>query len=301
MLTGGLTLGVRGTFSTFGFDGVTISVYSSIGTAIVRLADGSSFSIAVGKQGTVNVQSGDTSLGDLTAADPISVAAAGIAAAEGDADTVSAGLAGKSDADQAMVLAVLLNNAAALGVSDSAQLATAVGQASRVNAASAALFVFVASALDPANSANYVAQAKQGAPGQETSIDRAAELGTNVDETPPASGLTGPSVSELQGDLEEAVSDEKDIDEVVAELIAANPELAADIIAAALLSFPDSRDLIVAAALGAGADPALVLSATGARPVANETPPGKNSLTSPTGAGSTGGSNENTEEQGSTS
>ena len=261
ILTGGLTLGLRGTFSTFSFDGVSVSVYSSIGTAIVRFPDGSSFTIAVGKQGTIDAKSGNTSLRDIPVGDPISVAAANIAASVGDADSVGAALAGKSDADQAMVLAVLMNNAGALGVSDMAQLATVVGNASAASTANAALFVFVASALDPDNSARYAEQAKLAAPDQATSIDRAADLGSNVDETPPASGLTGPSSSELQKDIEQAVADGKTIEEVLAELLAANPELATDLIAAALAAFPNSQDATVATARAAGVAPSVISAA----------------------------------------
>ncbi len=178
---GATTIGIRGSYQSISFDGATVQIDSSIGTATINFADGSSLVIQTNNTGVANVQTQQTSLSTITTPDPAAQAAQAIADSGADAGTVQNALAGQSSGDQALILAVLINNATQLGVTDPNVLADAVGAAAGASNENAALFVLVASALDPANKEVYKARAKAAAPNQSGAIDEAGDIADDLE------------------------------------------------------------------------------------------------------------------------
>jgi len=189
------TIGIRGSFDTISFDGTTITIDSEIGEATIQFPPRAAFPkgqtvrVPAGNRGNLNPGTGHHNVGALPIPSPVAQAAKAIAGSPDNADKVTAALAGKSEAEQALVFAVLLNNADHLGVTDHSALTRALGHAATANNANVALMVFIATSLDPANADGYVAQATQAVPGAANQIRSAAILGVNKDEKVPDNGL----------------------------------------------------------------------------------------------------------------
>lgn len=193
---GSTSIGIRGSFQSISFDGANVQVDSAIGSAIITFADGSTLSIQTGSSGTANVQTGDTSLAAITAADPAMQAAQAIADSGGDPAAVESALAGQSSGDQALILAVLIGNATQLGVTDPGVLANVVGAAAGANNANAALFVLVASVLDPDNADSYRESATEAAPDQANEINDAGDIADELEEGEAPPPPTTPAADE---------------------------------------------------------------------------------------------------------
>jgi FecR-like protein len=141
---GTATIGIRGTFSTIGYNGTEVSATSSIGTTNIKFADGTSLNITAGQSGSFNFSTGQSSLGPSTTADTIGAAALAIAA---DPEAAAATLAGMTDAEATLVLAAIMNNSTQLGVSSTA-LTTIVSNSVKSNPAMAVGLAYVAGALN---------------------------------------------------------------------------------------------------------------------------------------------------------
>ena len=184
IVTGGATLGIRGSFDTISFDGTMITVDTSIGEAIITLPNGETMTITTSNTGTFNVSTSQYSITPTTVPDAVARAASQIAQDPGNADNVSAALSGLSDADSVLVLAALINNAEQLGVTDPASLATALGTVTTVNPAIAVALAYVSSALSPGNSQAFITAISAAAPDQADAIQQAGELGTTLEPAP---------------------------------------------------------------------------------------------------------------------
>jgi hypothetical protein len=178
--TGTATIGIRGSFDSFSFDGVTITVDTSIGQALITFADGSILAINAGETGVANIQTGETDVTPMEPPDPAVQAAKAIAQNPGNQAAVAAALAGLSDANQGLALAILINNAGELGMTRTWEVVNALGSIVASNPANAAAFVFIAVLLSPENVEAIVAAAIEAAPGQAAAIQEAADEALGV-------------------------------------------------------------------------------------------------------------------------
>ncbi len=166
MKVGTATIGIRGTFQSFTYDGVNIQVDAGIGVAIITFPPppGSPpgtqprvVKIDAGKTGHVNTQTGKAKVVSTPQVDNVVQAAKQVAQDPTDQAKVDAAMAGLSQDDQALALATLTNNtdglASELGLDATNlqnNLAQALGNMVRNDPANAGLLVFVASVLNPA-------------------------------------------------------------------------------------------------------------------------------------------------------
>ena len=178
--TGTATIGIRGSFDSFSFDGVNITVDTSIGQAVVTFTDRSTLIINSGETGIANVQTGETDVTPMVTPDPAVQAAKAIAENPGDKKAVATALAGLSDAEQGLALAILINNASELGVTDISEIVDALRSIVASNPDNAAAFVFIAVLLSPENSDAFVAAAIDAAPEEEEAILAAVEEALGV-------------------------------------------------------------------------------------------------------------------------
>ena len=185
---GTATIGVRGSFDTISFDGTTISVDTSISTAIITLANGETITITSDSTGTFNVSTGQSSVKPNTTTDPVSQAAIDIAANPDDPAAIAQALSNLSDADAIVAIAALINNAGHLGVDDSALLSSAIGNAAAAIPGLAAALAYVGSALSPDNSQAIVDAITKAAPDQADAIQAAGGSGTNLADPPSSTG-----------------------------------------------------------------------------------------------------------------
>jgi FecR protein len=176
---GTATIGIRGTFSTIGFDGTEVSATSSIGTTKISFADGTSITVSKGQTGSFNFSTGRSSVGATTSADSIGAAALAIAA---DPATAAAALADMSAAEQTLVMAAIMNNTAQLGVSPTA-LTSIVSNVVAANPAMAVGLAYVAGALNGSSEVTnaIIANAPEGA---EAAIEAASNQGENLEPAP---------------------------------------------------------------------------------------------------------------------
>ena len=287
---GSATAGIRGSYVSFTFVDGTLSMFPSIGTGVITFSDGSSLQVQTGEQGNFNFDNGTQEIGPSDAPDPIAAAAAALANNDASA------LAALSSSDQAMAVAVMMANADQLGLSDPA---AAMGAAAAASSDNAALFAFVASALDPDNAGAIAAQIKAAAPAQADAIDSASEIGQDPEAAPPTGGFTAPTDAQIQQQIEAAVAAGQPLDEVLAALFAANAgnlDLLAAIVAAARSAYPEAEGVIAGAVLDAGLDPSVLLAPTGNGPDEGPTLDDTDSSSAPTDAGGGGGSSQDANE-----
>lgn len=86
---GTTTIGIRGSFDTISFDGTTIIVKVSIGTATFTFANGETVTIATGKTGIFDISTGQSSVELTSSPDPVAQAAKDIAQNPDDAANVA--------------------------------------------------------------------------------------------------------------------------------------------------------------------------------------------------------------------
>ena len=192
---GTATIGIRGSFDTVTFDGITVTVDTSIGVAtITDSATGKTVTITADSTGTFNVSSGKSSVAATTSPDPVAQAAKAIAKNPDDPAAVKAALSSLGDAEAATVaMAAVLNNSAQLGVADSA-LVSAMGNAAAAVPGLAQALAYVASALSPDNSQSFVDAISNAVPDQADAIQDAADSGSTL-ATPPDTSGSGDSGS----------------------------------------------------------------------------------------------------------
>ncbi len=176
---GTATIGIRGTFTTIGYDGTEVSAGSSIGETTINFADGSSLKVTAGQTGSFNFSTGRSSVGATTSADSIGAAALAIAA---DPENAAAALAGMSQAEATLVMAAIMNNTAQLNVSPAA-LTTIVSKAVAANPAMAVGLAYVAGALN-GSSAITNAISANAPPAAKAAIEAAANQGTKLEPAP---------------------------------------------------------------------------------------------------------------------
>ena len=199
---GTATIGIRGTFVSVNYTGLTtqeqakeainnasktvdsapttLVVKSSIGTAQIRFADGTTLNVATGTSGTANLSTGATTVNANPASDPIAAAAAAIA---NDPTAAAAALEGMSDAQAALVMATLINNASALGAT-TAGITAALGNAVAANPNLATGLAYVASAVSPSNAAAFAGAIATAAPEQAAAIAEASSQGEELAPAP---------------------------------------------------------------------------------------------------------------------
>lgn len=185
---GTATIGVRGSFDSISFDGTTITVKASIGTAIFTFANGEEVTIASGKTGIFDISTGESSVITTTSPDPAAQAAKAIAQNPDDAANVALALSDLSNAEALVAMAVLINNASQLGVDDSG-LISAIGHAAAANPSLAVVLAYVSSALSPENSQSFIDAISEAVPDQGDAIQEAGDAGTDLGQ-PPSSGST---------------------------------------------------------------------------------------------------------------
>jgi hypothetical protein len=192
IVTGGATLGIRGSFDTFSFDGTTISVDTSIGEAFITLPSGETLTIAEGNTGTFNVSSGESTVTPTTTPDSVSQAVTDIASDPEDPGNVNDAISGLNDPDTAMAMAALINNREQLGIDDE-DIYSILGNIVAARPSLAVALAYVASALDPENSQAFIDTIIEAAPVQADAIQEAGELGTELAPAPDTidTGATG--------------------------------------------------------------------------------------------------------------
>ena len=176
---GTATIGIRGSFDTFSFDGVNVTVDTSIGQANITLADNSTLTIKAGETGNANIQTGKLSVAPTTTPDAVTQAINSIAANPDDQNGVQSALSGLNDGDLVLAIAAMIDNAATLGISETS-LPTIVGTAAGVNNDLATVLVFIATAMDPDNSNAYVTSVINVVPDLTNAIEDAADSGTDL-------------------------------------------------------------------------------------------------------------------------
>jgi FecR-like protein len=181
---GTATIGIRGSFDTITFDGTTIAVDTSIGTAVITFASGQTLTITAGNTGSFNFSSGQSSVTPTSTPDPIAQAASDIASNPTNADNVDTALDNLGDADSVMVIAALINNASQLGVTNTNTLASALSNAVKSNSNLAVGLAYVASALSPANAQTFANAIKTAAPDQADAIQDASTQGKSFAPAP---------------------------------------------------------------------------------------------------------------------
>jgi len=92
-------------------------------------------------------------------------------------------LSNLSDADAIVAMAALINNAAQLGVDDSA-LISAMGHAAAANPSLAVVLAYLSSALSPDNSQSFIDAISAAVPDQDDAIQDAGDQGTNLGQPP---------------------------------------------------------------------------------------------------------------------
>jgi len=188
---GTATIGIRGSFDTISFDGTTVTVDTSLGTATITFSNGETVTITRGNTGTLNVSTGQSSVKPTTTPDPVAQAAIAIANNPTDADAVAQALGNLSDVEAATVaIAAFINNAELLGVDDSAALSAAIGNAAAAIPGLAAALAYVGSALSPDNSQAIIDAITEAAPDQADAIQDAGDSGTDLAD-PPDTGDVG--------------------------------------------------------------------------------------------------------------
>tara|TARA_R110000782_G_scaffold95970_6_gene180201 strand:+ start:3951 stop:5069 length:1119 start_codon:yes stop_codon:yes gene_type:complete len=186
---GTATIGIRGSFMNIN-TGVTVgqsdgagmtalSVLSSVGQATVTLPDGSTLDVVAGQIGTINTNTGASSTA-AAASDPIAAAAIAMA---NNPENAAAAIANMSDADAALAIAALVNNATQLGATKESVLA-AVSKAVASKPSAAVGAAYITSALSPADAATFAATIAAAAPDQADAINAASNSGKTLDPAP---------------------------------------------------------------------------------------------------------------------
>ena len=226
-----LTLLVTSATDAWSAAGPIVSVEAMIGeaTLIRETSDGKKDSVVVpaGQATQTDPQTGKPTLGAATVPNAVNVVVQAIAASSPDAssvstdegcsrgerplrgtahpdydaataDAIAAQLAGLSNGDLMMVIAVLNNNARHLCI-DASTVAATVGQIAQVRPEAAADVVFVAVLLDPEHTDKFTAAAVAGAPDQAGNIQKAQEAAQTIkqdfgtgNQPPPTSGTDQP-------------------------------------------------------------------------------------------------------------
>jgi hypothetical protein len=208
---GTATIGIRGSFQEISFTDVGVSVLSASGTATITLPNSPPVTVGAGSVGSLNIQTGRSSLAAAQSTDPVisAVLAVRDAAPEDRAQQLATALAndGITDGQRAVLVAATVANAADLGLTD-AQLLQAVSQAAQTNPQSAAMAVFIIARIKPASFADQAAQQASDAitdPTIKANIDSANDSG-KANAGPPAG--TGQDQNPSQDSTQEAVEGE---------------------------------------------------------------------------------------------
>ncbi|GJM05148.1 MAG: hypothetical protein DHS20C09_11390 [marine bacterium B5-7] len=164
--------------------GDTLAVRTSIGEATITLPDGTTLNVVAGQIGTINTTTGAAS---TAAAAPDPIAAAAIAMAN-DPENAAAAIADMSDADAALVIAALVNNATQLGATKEAVLA-AVSKAVASKPSIAVGAAYITSALSPADAATFTATITAAAPEQAAAIEAASNSGKTLETAPATASI----------------------------------------------------------------------------------------------------------------
>jgi hypothetical protein len=232
-----LTLLVTGASNAWSTADPVVSVEAMIGeaTLILETTDGKKDSVVVptGQATQTDPKTGEAILGASTVPNKVNVVVHAIAAASPDARSGSTGegcsrsarplrnaprpdydaataaaidtqLAGLSDGELMMVIAVLNNNARHLCI-DASTVAATVGTIASVRPEAAADVVFVAILLDPDQADQFTGAAVKGAPDQAENIQKAQDAAQNIkqdfgtgNQPPPTSDVPQPPSLEQQ-------------------------------------------------------------------------------------------------------
>ncbi len=152
---GTATIGIRGSFDSISYDGTNVNVVVSIGRATMTLANGEQITINSNHTGTANIVTGTSSVNPSISQDNVHAAALAIAANPTDSVAVETALSGLSDAEKIVAIAALISNTGPYGM-DTAGLIAAVGNAAAASPTLAEGLSYMSSALDPANSEQYI-------------------------------------------------------------------------------------------------------------------------------------------------
>jgi hypothetical protein len=206
---GTATIGIRGTFTTIGFDGTEVKAGSSIGETTINFADGTSLKVTAGNTGKFNFSTGRSSVGPSTTVDTIGAAALAIAK---NPAAAAEKLTGMTDAEKTLVMAAIMNNASKLGV-DSSKLTTIVSNAVAANPKMAVGLAYVAGALSNSASTTQAltnAITTNAPEDAKAAIEAASEQGTKLEPAPKTG--TGESQFPLRQGIEPNVKPKADPD-----------------------------------------------------------------------------------------
>ena len=166
-------------------DGPSIRVEAMVGEAVVVFEDidcpDDMVLVPTGEVAQTQPSTCQTIVALSTVSDRVSAVVWAIAAADMNdpeaAAAIKTQLAGLTTAEQALVIAVLHNNAAHLGTNAATVIAT-IGAIVAVNPSAAATIVLTASVLDPANEGAFISAA--AAPGQAEKVNNAAKTAEEI-------------------------------------------------------------------------------------------------------------------------
>jgi len=166
-------------------DSPSIRVEAMVGEAVVVFEDidcpDDMVLVPTGEVALAQPSTCQTIVALSTVSDRVSAVVWAIAAADPDdpeaAAAIKTQLTGLTTAEQALVIAVLHNNAAHLGTNAATVIAT-IGAIVAVNPSAAATIVLTASVLDPANAAAIISAAS--APGQAEKVNNAAKTAEEI-------------------------------------------------------------------------------------------------------------------------